>query len=196
MRNASRPSDRQVNFVNEKPIHWHRLLAQQHSVPERQSASLGNLFCFPNQFRNDLRPNFVGTVAYIKGEVHHAGNHVCRSRFSLDLADGSYRPRDSFCRVLYRTDPLCGGRHCVIAKMHRSRPRMVGAANKCELDPALSGDGLDNSDGRPSSSKTGPCSMWNSMYPRVSASIQAREISSGFSLNSWIALRTDIPCSS
>src|SRR5947208_16519252 len=59
-------------------------------------------------------------------------------------ADGSYRPRDSFCCVLYRTDPLCGGRHCVIAKMHRSRPRMVGAANKCELDPALSGDALDN----------------------------------------------------
>src|SRR5205823_12907162 len=46
---------------------------------------------------------------------------------------------------LYRTDPLCGSRHCVIAKMHRSRPCMVGAANKCELDPALSGDGLDNS---------------------------------------------------
>src|SRR2546430_15867143 len=73
-----------------------------------------------------------------------ASNHVCRSRFSLDLADGSYRPRDSFCRALYRTDPLCGSRHCVIAKMHRSRPCMVGAANKCELDPALSGDGLDN----------------------------------------------------
>src|SRR2546430_2278349 len=143
MRNASRPSDRQVNFLNEKPIHWHRLLAQQHSVPERQSAPLGNLFCFPNQFRNDLCPNLVGTVAYIKGEVHHASNYVCRSRFSLDLADGSYRPRDSFCRALYRPDPLCGSRHCVIAKMHRSRPCMVAAPNKSELDLALSGDGLD-----------------------------------------------------
>src|SRR5438445_13410147 len=91
--------------------------------------------------------NLVVTVAYIRGEVHHDSNYVCRSRFSLDLADGSYRPRGSFCRVLYRTDPLCGGRHCGIAKIHRRRPPMVGAANKCALDPALPGDGLYNPQG-------------------------------------------------
>src|SRR5216117_1753139 len=124
----------------------HPALRIAKSISLMRNPSIGTA-CWHNNtlFRNDLRPNFVGTVAYIKGEVHHAGNPVCRSRFSLDLADGSYRPRDSFCRALYRTDPLCGSRHCVIAKMHRSRPCMVGAANKCELDPALSGDGLDNS---------------------------------------------------
>src|SRR5215467_15735301 len=93
-----------------------------------QSAALGNLFCFPNQLRNDFRSNFVRTMAYIKSEMHFAGNHVCGSRFDLNLADCCYRLRDSFCRALDLSEPLRGTRERVIPKMHRSRARMIGTA--------------------------------------------------------------------
>src|SRR5579864_8464192 len=64
MRHASCSSDREVNFIDEKGIHWYGLLAQQHCVLDGQSAPPADLFGLSNQIGNDPVTDLVGMMTH------------------------------------------------------------------------------------------------------------------------------------
>src|SRR5271154_5777706 len=97
-----------------------------------------------NEILDCASANLVGTVANIECEPRFGGDHVRCSGSCLDLSNSRHQPRNCLSISFYRDNPFRRARDGVAAKMHGRRARMVGAATKCELQPALAGNSFDH----------------------------------------------------
>ncbi len=132
----------------------------------------------------------------VESQPSLSGNDVGRSGLRLDFAHRGHQPRNFVRLPLDRGDPLCRAGNRIVAKMHRRRTRVVGAAQKCELQPALAGDGIHHSQ-RPLQCLQNRALLDVEFHVAQNiVSQRSLGISPGFKPKSSMALRTEIPCAS
>ena len=144
MRLASGFANRLLDFIHQKRIHRHRLLAQQdlrasgiiRAVWQFRSACLTEIF-------NRAIRDFIRSVTNIQSQPSLAGDDVGGSGLGIYLPHGGHQSRDLEGLALDHGDPLRSAGNCIVAKMHGRRTGMVGLANENELQPALAGNRVD-----------------------------------------------------
>jgi len=142
VRSAARLSYCFFDLAGQRAVHLHGWLIESLNGKDRKTATLRNVFRFASQVFDCPAAHPVVAVAHVEGQSDFACDYVRCTGFRLNRAHGCDQAMRVLGRAFHGGDPLrCTG-HGVEAKIHRSRARMIRAAEECEFQPALTSYGF------------------------------------------------------
>ncbi len=147
MRLAASAADRFLDLLDEKSIHGYGALVEQNVLPQRQAAAFHDIVGHLNKRVRRAVEDIIGFVANVQRNASFRGNDVGRPGFRAHLTNCGYEAWVTLRGVLDGHDPFRGCGDGVMPKMHGSRTRVIGAAQKHELHAGLSSNGIDRSEG-------------------------------------------------
>src|SRR5258706_4926130 len=143
---ASRSFNCFSSLTDEEWIHGRGLLIELRAPTDDHPTALRDLLRLAEQSFHRASSDVIQLVTRVEAQSSFSGDHVSRSGFYLNPAYGCYKPRRVLGLAFYCGDPLRSGGDCIVTQIHRGRPSVVRAADECDFEPALAGDGLDHTE--------------------------------------------------